>query len=225
MENGLTALTDFGFEGNGVRVFGTPYDPWFVGKDVCDALGYSNPRDAIARHVDEDDKNTVVFRDGNRGNPNITIINESGLYALIFGSDLPEAKRFKRFVTHEVLPSIRKYGYYKAPKPVKALRPTRGRPPLALAEHVERQKKFVFENGERCDITDLRWISRELGIPLEQISDNRTSRMVEFINEQMAIHGIESITDIRKESGTVMYDEPDETYAITVDGVLMEFVR
>lgn len=86
-------------------------EPWFVGKDVADILGYSNPRDAIAKHVDDDDRNTVAIRDG-KGNPNQTIINESGLYALIIGSKLPTAKKFKRWVTSEVLPSIRKTGSY-----------------------------------------------------------------------------------------------------------------
>lgn len=86
--------------------------PWFVGKEVATALGYSNPRDAIARHVDNEDKDTVVNHDGTSGNPNITIINESGLYSLVMGSKLPGAKRFKRWVTAEVLPTIRKTGGY-----------------------------------------------------------------------------------------------------------------
>ena len=85
---------------------------WFIGKDVANALGYSNTRDAIAKHVDEEDKDTVAFRDGNKGNPNQIIINESGMYALIFGSKLPTAKKFKHWVTSEVLPTIRKKGYY-----------------------------------------------------------------------------------------------------------------
>lgn len=88
-------------------------EPWFVGKNVADILGYSNPRDALAKHVDDDDRNTVAIRDG-KGNPNQTIINESGLYALIIGSKLPTAKKFKRWVTSEVLPSIRKTGSYTA---------------------------------------------------------------------------------------------------------------
>lgn len=87
-------------------------EPWFVGKDVAEALGYSNPRDALAKHVDDEDKNTVAFRDGTSGNPNVTIINESGLYSLILSSKLPSAKRFKRWITSEVLPTLRKNGTY-----------------------------------------------------------------------------------------------------------------
>lgn len=88
--------------------------PWFVGKDIAEALGYSNTRDALATHVMDDDKNTVVISDGKRrGNPNQVIINESGVYALIFGSKLDSAKRFKHWVTSEVLPQIRRTGSYQ----------------------------------------------------------------------------------------------------------------
>lgn len=85
---------------------------FFIGKEVAEMLGYSNTRDALYRHVDNEDKNTVVFHDGNRGNPNQTVINESGLYSLILSSKLPQAKAFKHWVTQEILPSIRKYGGY-----------------------------------------------------------------------------------------------------------------
>lgn len=88
-------------------------EPWFIAKDVATALCYSNTRDAIAKHVDDDDKNTVVIRDG-KGNPNQTIINESGLYSLVLSSKLPTAKKFKHWITSEVLPAIRKTGGYIA---------------------------------------------------------------------------------------------------------------
>lgn len=87
-------------------------EPWLVGKDVAEALGYSNTRDALDRHVDTEDKNTVANPDGKRGNPNMTIINESGLYALVMSSKLPTARRYRHWVTSEVLPSIRKHGLY-----------------------------------------------------------------------------------------------------------------
>ena len=69
---------------------------WFVAVDLCRALGYKNTRDALRVHVDNEDKNTVVIRDGIPGNPNMTVVNESGMYALIFASQLPAAKKFKR---------------------------------------------------------------------------------------------------------------------------------
>lgn len=98
-----------------IRTITINNEPWFVGKDVAEALGYSNTRDALATHVSEEDKNTVVISDGKRGNPNQVVINESGLYALIFGSKLDSAKRFKHWVTSEVLPAIRKTGSYQKP--------------------------------------------------------------------------------------------------------------
>ena len=89
-------------------------EPWFVGKDVATALGYSNSRDAISKHVFDDDKG-VAKCDTPSGRQEMSVINESGLYALIFGSKLDSAKRFKHWVTSEVLPSIRRTGSYQKP--------------------------------------------------------------------------------------------------------------
>ena len=83
----------------------------FVGKDVAAALGYSNTRDALSKHVDAEDKGTVAIRD-TAYETRVTLINESGLYSLILSSKLPQAKAFKRWVTAEVLPQIRKTGGY-----------------------------------------------------------------------------------------------------------------
>ncbi len=88
-------------------------EPWFVGKDVAEALGYSNTRDALRKHVENEDKTTVAICDtGSNYKSNAVIINESGLYSLILTSKLPSAKTFKRWVTAEVLPQIRKTGGY-----------------------------------------------------------------------------------------------------------------
>ncbi len=89
-------------------------EPWFVGKDVAEALGYSDTDKAIRNHVDAEDKLTRQFG-GSGQNRNMTIINESGLYSLILSSKLPTAKDFKRWVTKEVIPSIRKTGGYQMP--------------------------------------------------------------------------------------------------------------
>ena len=94
-------------------------EPWFIGKEVAEKLGYTNPRKAIIDHIDQEDKNTVTIRDGIRGNPNQVVINESGLYSLILRSKLPLAKQFKRWATSEVLPSIRKHGAYMTPQTIK----------------------------------------------------------------------------------------------------------
>lgn len=86
-------------------------EPWFIAADVCRALEIGNSRQALTR-LDDDEKNTVILNDGIPGNPNMTIINEAGLYALVLSSRKPEAKAFKRWVTHEVLPTIRQHGAY-----------------------------------------------------------------------------------------------------------------
>lgn len=88
-------------------------EPWFVGKDVAVILGYSNPRKAIGDHVDKEDKTDgVTIRDSIGREQHPILINESGLYSLILSSKLPSAKRFKRWVTSEVLPAIRRHGLY-----------------------------------------------------------------------------------------------------------------
>lgn len=97
-----------------VRTVEIDGEAWLVGKDVAQALGYNNTRDALARHVDSEDRNTVVNPDGKQGNPNMTIINESGLYSLVLSSKLPTARKFRHWVTSEVLPSIRRHGLYAA---------------------------------------------------------------------------------------------------------------
>lgn len=94
-----------------VRTLTINDEPYFVGKDVAVILGYSNPRDALAKHVDDEDKG-VAKCDTPGGVQDLTVINESGLYSLILSSKLPNAKKFKRWVTSEVLPAIRRYGIY-----------------------------------------------------------------------------------------------------------------
>ncbi len=98
-----------------IRTVAINNEPYFVGKDVADILGYSNPRDALAKHVDDEDRSDVAIHDGSQ-NRNMTVINESGLYSLILRSQLPTAKQFKHWVTSEVLPTIRKHGMYATPQ-------------------------------------------------------------------------------------------------------------
>lgn len=90
-------------------------EPWLVGKDVAAALGYTNPRDALAKHIDPEDKG-VAKCDTLGGTQDLTIINESGLYSLVLSSKLSSAKKFRRWVTAEVLPSIRRTGSYSLPQ-------------------------------------------------------------------------------------------------------------
>ena len=111
----MNELQLFNFENNQVRTLLINDEPWFVGKDVADILGYQNGSRDINRHVHEEDRQN--YQNGTLDSPRgMTIINESGLYALIFGSKLAEAKRFKHWVTSEVLPQIRKTGSYASPQ-------------------------------------------------------------------------------------------------------------
>lgn len=130
----------FNFGNNQVRLVVRDGEPWFVAKDVCDALGYANSRDAVADHLDNDERMTVATSDGQNFDSNqsldsfekgvanadtlrnkrggarmMTIINESGLYALVLRSRKPEARKFAKWVTREVLPAIRKTGQYQQP--------------------------------------------------------------------------------------------------------------
>lgn len=98
-----------------IRTVTIDNEPWFVGKDVAEALEYNEPHKAIARHISDDDRMKHPVTDSTGRNQDTWIINESGLYALIFGSKLESAKRFKHWVTSEVLPAIRKTGSYQNP--------------------------------------------------------------------------------------------------------------
>ena len=107
----MNDITIFNYEGADIRTVAIEGEPWFVGKDVAEVLGYVNPQKAVRDHVDDEDRgvNEMVTPGGRQPVP---IINESGLYSLILGSKLPTAKQFKRWVTSEVLPAIRKTGGY-----------------------------------------------------------------------------------------------------------------
>lgn len=124
-----------------VRTMDLEGDVWFVGKDVAEILGYTNPSKALADHVDEEDKlnNESLSSLGQRGG---WLINESGLYSLVLSSKLPTAKQFKRWITKEVIPSIRKTGgYFATPKTyIEALR--------ALADAEEEKERLALENEE-----------------------------------------------------------------------------
>ena len=108
----MNELQLFSFENHEVRSLLINDEPYFVGKDVAEILGYKNPRDAVNKHVDDEDKG-VAKCDTLGGVQELTIINESGLYSLVLSSKLPSAKKFKRWVTSEVLPALRKTGQYQ----------------------------------------------------------------------------------------------------------------
>ena len=109
----------FNFENKQVRAIEIEGESWFVSRDVAEILGYKKPENAVATHVDEEDKTTTLIQGtGSNYKSKAVIINESGLYSLILSSKLPSAKKFKRWVTSEVLPSIRKHGMFATEKTI-----------------------------------------------------------------------------------------------------------
>ena len=147
----MNELKQFNFDNNQVRTLLINNEPWFVGKDVADILGYQNGSRDINRHVHEDDRQN--YQNGTFDSPRgMTIINESGLYALIFGSKLESAKRFKHWVTSEVLPQIRKTGSYATPQltgeelMAKAL--------IEAKSVLERQNKQIIEMKPKAIFAD-----------------------------------------------------------------------
>ncbi len=180
MNNELTIFKNPEF--GEVRTLLINNEPYFVGKDVCEVLGYSNSRKAIKDHVDEED---VTKRDTltKGGNQEVTFINESGLYSLVFGSKLDSAKKFKRWVTSEVLPAIRKTGSYSTvPQSYsQALR--------ELATKVEQNEKLALENKKKeqiinelkpkADYTDIILKSKEL-VNTNQIAKDYGMSAIQF---------------------------------------------
>lgn len=141
----MDQIVPFTYEGTSVRTVATEDGtPWFVAKDVCNILGLSNPRTSLAL-LDEDEKG-VHSMDTLGGKQELTTVNEAGLYALILKSRKPEARKFKRWVTHEVLPSIRKRGGYLTPEATeKALTDPDFIIQLATSLKEERAKRAALE--------------------------------------------------------------------------------
>ena len=122
-----------------IRVITIGNEPWFVGKDVAEALGYNDLSHAILDHVDEEDRTNSKTQGQNApefGQRGTWLINESGLYSLILSSKLPSAKQFKRWVTSEVLPAIRKTGYYSMNS-------------YLIEDPIERAKRWIQEQEEK----------------------------------------------------------------------------
>lgn len=140
-----------------LRVIEQDGEPWMVGKDVAQALGYSNPRKALADHVDQEDKiqgDGVTIRDSIGRAQAATLINESGLYSLVLSSKLPGAKRFRRWVTGEVLPSIRKDGGYIKTAPGMTDADIMAKAILLAQKTIEGQKAQIAEMTPKALFAD-----------------------------------------------------------------------
>lgn len=143
-----------------IRTVTIENEPWFVGKDVAEALGYSNASKAVSTHVGEEDRILKVLeadsQNGNVVKTQTALINESGLYALIFGSKLESAKRFKHWVTSEVLPAIRKTGSYQKPmSPVEMMRIQLGMIDDHEGRITELEQNMTIDYGQQMSLGDI----------------------------------------------------------------------
>lgn len=169
-------------------------EPLFVGKDVAEALGYSNTRDALRKHVDEEDRDAVAIRDSIGRDQQTIFINESGLYSLVLSSKLPQAKVFKRWVTSEVLPQIRKSGGYIPTKDAEG-RKLSDLEILSLAFQIQKktidmQKQQIDSMTPKADYCDK---------VLESVSCFTTSQIAKELS--MTVHDLTRLLTERK----VMY--------------------
>ena len=174
----MNELQNFNFSGQDVRIITINDEPWFVGKDVADILGYSNSRKALSDHVDDEDKG-VTKSDTLGGNQNSTIINESGLYSLILKSKKPEAKQFKRWVTSDVLPTIRKHGAYMTDKKAQDVLHGNGLADL-LIQAGEQIKSLEFDKQQlQVELEEVREKTTYLDLILESPDDILTTQIAQ----------------------------------------------
>ncbi|HIA6732757.1 TPA: BRO family protein, partial [Staphylococcus aureus] len=182
-------------------------EPYFIGKDVADILGYANGRDALSKHVDAEDKLTSQIATAGQ-NRNVTIINESGLYSLIFSSKLENAKRFKRWVTSEVLPTLRKTGAYQVPSdPMQALRLM-----FEATEETKQEIKNVkddvidLKENQKLDAGDYNFLTRTINQRVAHIqrlhaitNQKQRSELFRDINSEVKkMTGASSRTNVRQ---------------------------
>lgn len=179
-----------------IRTLNIDGEPWFVGKDIAVVLGYSAPRNAIQAHVDNEDKTTALIQcTGSEYKSNAVIINESGLYSLILSSKLPSAKKFKRWVTSEVLPSLRKHGaYFTAETLHKTMSDPRELAKLltTLADEQEKRRKLEEENAflsVKAKYYD-RILQSKNSVPVTQIAKDYGMTAIAF-NRMLHEYGIQ----------------------------------
>ncbi|HHO1840388.1 TPA: BRO family protein [Staphylococcus aureus] len=203
----MQELQTFNFEELPVRTLEVDGEPYFIGKDVADILGYANGRDALSKHVDAEDKLPSQIATAGQ-NRNITIINESGLYSLIFSSKLENAKRFKRWVTSEVLPTLRKTGAYQVPSdPMQALRLM-----FEATEETKQEIKNVkddvidLKENQKLDAGDYNFLTRTINQRVAHIqrlhaitNQKQRSELFRDINSEVKkMTGASSRTNVRQ---------------------------
>ncbi|MGL3831593.1 BRO family protein [Staphylococcus aureus] len=205
----MQELQTFNFEELPVRTLEVDGEPYFVGSDIAKILGYQKPQNAIATHVDLEDKTTTLIQGtGSNYKSNAVIINESGLYSLIFSSKLENAKRFKRWVTSEVLPTLRKTGAYQVPSdPMQALR--------LMFEATEQTKQEIknvkddvidLKENQKLDAGDYNFLTRTINQRVANIqrlhaitNQKQRSELFRDINSEVKkMTGASSRTNVRQ---------------------------
>jgi prophage antirepressor-like protein len=170
----------FNYEGSQVRTVIKSGEPWFVVKDVCEILELGNPSQAISR-LDDDERDTLILNEGTSGNPIVAIVNEPGLYSLVLGSRKPEAKQFKRWITHEVLPTIRQTGTYSTK-------------PMSTEDMIILQAQSVKEL--KAEVHDLR---EQQGYQMERLED--VKRGLVDVNEPIRHQFNKAVKDLALRKG------------------------
>ncbi|HDY9559985.1 TPA: BRO family protein [Staphylococcus argenteus] len=205
----MQELQTFNFEELPVRTLEVDGEPYFVGSDIAKILGYQKPQNAIATHVDLEDKTTTLIQGtGSNYKSNAVIINESGLYSLIFSSKLENAKRFKRWVTSEVLPTLRKTGTYQVPSdPMQALRLM-----FEATEETKQEIKNVkddvidLKENQKLDAGDYNFLTRTINQRVAHIqrlhaitNQKQRSELFRDINSEVKkMTGASSRTNVRQ---------------------------
>ena len=211
-----------------IRTLNIDGEPWFVGRDIAEVLGYAKARNAIAKHVDGDDKKDAPIQGTLGGPQNMTIINESGLYSLILSSKLPSARKFRHWITAEVLPSLRKHGAYIT---AETLHKTMSNPRelakllTTLADEQDKRRKLEEENAflsVKANYYD-RILNSKNAVPVTQIAKDYGMSAIAF-NRMLHDYGIQySIRNswvLYAEYANLGYTQ-SKTYTIDEDKAVM----
>lgn len=211
-----------------IRTLNIDGEPWFVGRDIAEVLGYAKARNAIAKHVDSEDKKDAPIQGILGGTQNMTIINESGLYSLILSSKLPSARKFRHWITAEVLPSLRKHGaYFTAETLHKTMSDPRELAKLltTLADEQDKRRKLEEENAflsVKAKYYD-RILQSKNSVPVTQIAKDYGMSAIAF-NRMLHDFGIQySIRNswvLYAEYANLGYTQ-SKTYAIDEDKAVM----
>lgn len=177
----MNELQVFDFRGQSVRTVIRDREPWWVAKDVCDVLGLGNPRTSLA--LLEDDEKGVHSMDTPGGSQEMTIVSEAGLYSLILRSRKPEAKEFKRWVTHEVLPALRKHGAYMTPETIER---TLTNPDFIIRLATELKQEQEKRKALEAQVA----IDRPKTIFADAVSESKTSILVGDLAKLIKQNGV-----------------------------------